>query len=264
LPPPLNPDQAVKVGQGTVSRVFGVMSTLDDPAVKKTKAGINRLAASSYDRDSWITIITRLATRAAAGLNNVSVKDEDNPSPLSGVSLSNSIRESLYIYVLEDFRKRIDVAVSWLSEEWYNDRIQQRAAPEGSHDVPLNYEKWALRLIDGITPYLHAQDKVLTRFLSEIPDMDAAILSRVKTLCRDPTMVTLALNSLLYLVMMRPPVREIALDTVQDIWLEYDEARSMAGKYLTKWRPRFLEEQKQLEAGGGDSSAAAGQAVVAT
>lgn len=266
LPPPpaLEPEQAVKVGQGTVSRVFGVMSTLDDPSTKKTKSGINRLAASSFDRESWITIITRLATRSSAGLDNIQVKDEETSviTP-SGISLSNSIRESLYVYVLEDFRKRIEIAVSWLSEEWYNDRVQEKAASEAGRDVPLHYEKWALRLIEGFIPYLHSQDKVLTRFLSEIPGLNKEILGRVKTLCRDPSTVNLALTSLLYLVMMRPPIRETALDAVQDIWLEYDEARAMAGKYLTKWRPGFMEQQKQL-LGANGASTAGGQAAITT
>lgn len=266
LPPPpaLEPEQAVKVGQGTVSRVFGVMSTLDDPATKKAKSGINRLAASSFDRESWITIITRLATRSSAGLDDIQVKDEETSiiTP-SGVSLSNSIRESLYVYVLEDFRKRIDIAVSWLSEEWYNDRVQEKATSEAGRDVPLHYEKWALRLIEGFIPYLHSQDKVLTRFLSEIPGLNKEILGRVKTLCRDPSTVNLALTSLLYLVMMRPPIRETALDAVQDIWLEYAEARAMAGKYLTKWRPGFMEQQKQL-LGANGASTAGGQAAITT
>ncbi|KAF3016265.1 hypothetical protein E8E14_012874 [Neopestalotiopsis sp. 37M] len=262
-PPPLEPEQAVKVGQGTVTRVFSVMSTLDDPSTKKTKSGINRLAASSFDRESWITIITRLATRASVGLDDIHVKDEEHSvTTTSGVSLNNSIRESLYVYVLEDFRKRIDIAVSWLSEEWYNDRVQQKAASEDGRDVPVHYDKWALRLIEGFIPYLHAQDKVLTRFLSEIPGLNREILGRVKTLCRDPSTVNLALTSLLYLVMMRPPVREIALDAVQDIWLEYDEARAMAGKYLTKWRPAFMEQQKQLQAANGASNGS-GQAAIA-
>ncbi|KAH8675421.1 hypothetical protein BX600DRAFT_546236 [Xylariales sp. PMI_506] len=255
LPPPpaLNPDQAVKAAQGTVSRVFGTINRLSGPP-KKAKIGINRLAASSYDRDSWITIVTRLATRSAAGLNDISVKDEGNSITHTGASLSNTIRESLYTYVLEDFRKRIDVAVSWLSEEWYNDRIQQRTAAAESRDVPLFYDKWALRVLDGFLPYLHAQDKVLTRFLSEIPELNPEILNRVKSICRDPTLVALALTSLLYLVMMRPPVREMALDTVQGIWLEYEEARAMAGKYLMKWRPVFMEQQKQLETAGAGGS----------
>ena len=69
-------------------------------------------------------------------------------------------------------------------------------------------------------PYLDAKDKILTRFLSEIPSVSREVLGRVKTLCRDPAMVNLALTSLLYLVMLKPPVREEALDAVEGIWGE--------------------------------------------
>lgn len=211
-PPPLTPEEAAQIGQGTITRVFGVMQTLDEPA-KKIKSGMNRLAASAYDRDAWITILTRLATRASAGLEEPAgpVKVE---SDAEARSLSNTIRESLYLYILEDFRKRIDIAVAWLCEEWYNDKVQMKLGEE----AVLHYEKWVLKLLDGIVPYLDAKDKVLTRFLSEIPGLSQDVLTRVKGLCRDPAMVNLALTSLLYLVMMRPPVREITLDAVEDIW----------------------------------------------
>ena len=212
-PPPITHEQATQIGQATVSRVFGNVQSLEEPG-KKVKSGMNRLAASSYDRDAWITIITRLATRAAAGL-------EERPEPVKVehahntlVSLNNTIRDSLYLYVLEDFRKRIDIAVAWLCEEWYNDRVSTLSGD----DAVLHYEKWVNKVLDGIVPYLDARDKVLTRFLSEIPDLSTDVLARVKSLCRDPAMVNLALTSLLYLVMMRPPVREIALDAVEDVW----------------------------------------------
>jgi symplekin len=214
LPPPLplTLEEAAQIGQGTVSRVFGVMQTLEEPG-KKPKTGINRLAASAYDRDAWITIITRLATRASAGLEEPSnaVKVE---SDATRVSLSNTIRESLYLYVLEDFRKRIDIAVIWLCEEWYNDKIQMKLGEE----AVLHYEKWVLKILDGIVPYLDARDKILTRFLSEIPGLSVEVLQRVKGLCRDPALVNLSLTSLLYLVMFRPPVRDLALDAVEDVW----------------------------------------------
>jgi symplekin len=211
-PPPMTPEQAAQIGQGTVSRVFEVMQNLEEPG-KKLKSGMNRLAASAYDRDAWITIITRLATRAALGVEEQSelVKVEHPKAP---ISLSSTIRDSLYSYVLEDFRARIDVAVAWLCEEWYNDKIQMRL---GERAV-LHYDKWVIKVLDGIVPYLDARDKVLTRFLSEIPGLGTDVLARVKSLCRDPAMVNLALTSLLYLVMMRPPAREIALDAVEDVW----------------------------------------------
>lgn len=248
LPPPplLDPDTANKVGQITASRVFGPLTVLEEPAPRKQRAGVNRLAASSYDRDAWLTLITRLATRSTAGLegNNGNVKSEELGQPR--VSINNMIREMLYNYILEDWRRRIEIAVAWLCEEWYNDQLTKRS---GLADAPLYYETWALRLVDGFISYLTAQDKVLTRFLAEIPELSRTLLSRLKNLCGDPTTVQLALTTLLYLVMMRPPVREIALDTVAAIWLEYEDARPLAAKYLVKWRPGFIESQRAIEGG---------------
>lgn len=220
-PPPLvDSNLALKVGQVASSRVFGPLSGLDEAILRKHKAGLNRLAASSYDRDSWLTLITRLATRSTAALEDYSsgIKAEEAESALarSHMNLSNTIRELLYNYVLEDWRRRIEVAVAWLCEEWYNDQLTKKSGIE----APLHYEKWATRLIDGIMTYITAQDKVLTRFFAEIPELSRATLGRLKSLCGDPTRVQVALTTLLYLVMMRPPVREIALDTVADIWLE--------------------------------------------
>ncbi|KAI5865159.1 hypothetical protein GGS23DRAFT_412070 [Durotheca rogersii] len=257
-PPTLTAEQASRVGQGSIARVFDTMRTLEDPVVKKPKAGINRLAASSYDRDSWITLITRLGSRTTSGLDDISANGEDAKVALPTVRLSDSTRELLFNYVLEDFRKRIEVAVSWLSEEWYNDKLQKRSVASSPvpRDPPMNYEKWALRLLDGFFPFLHAQDKVLTRFLSELPELNSAMLSRVRALCRDPSLVNLALTSLYYLIMMRPPVRELALDTVQDVWAEYEDSRPMAAKYLQRWRPGFLEAAQQGMVGSEASSGA--------
>ncbi|EFY90839.1 mRNA cleavage and polyadenylation specificity factor complex subunit [Metarhizium acridum CQMa 102] len=238
LPQPaqLTPEMALSAGSGTVAKVVDMMKSLEEPAAKKHKAGFIRLAASSGSKDAWMTILTRLATRASTGLEEISVKGEEDESSRQP-SLGNNIREVIYNYVMEDFRKHIDVAVSWLCEEWYNDKMQARLGG----DYPRNYEKNTLRLINGFLPYLHPQDKVLTRFLSEIPELNRTMLSRVKDMCRDPSVTQLALTSLLYLAMMRPPVKELALDTVQDIWTEFEDARPMASKYLSKYRPGFVE-----------------------
>ncbi|KAK3903771.1 hypothetical protein C8A05DRAFT_32472 [Staphylotrichum tortipilum] len=259
LPPPptINPEVATKLSQAAASRIFGPLSSLkESTALRKPKAGINRLAASSYDRDSWMTLITRLATRSTAGLEDASsgIKAED----VGGASLGDSIREMVYNYILEDWRRRIEVAVAWLCEEWYNDQLTKRS---GS-GAPLHYERCALRLVDGFLDYITAQDKVLTRFLAEIPELSGALLGKLKALCADPTTVQLALTSLLYLVMMRPPVREIALDTVAEIWTEYEDARPLAAKYLVKWRPGFIESQTRPAA--GDAAPANNNMVIAT
>jgi symplekin len=243
LPPPptLDAEVATKLCQTAAARLFWPLSTLKETgAVRKPKAGINRLAASSYDRDSWLTLVTRLATRSTAGLDggeddsgsgsSSGIKSEEGGGALdraaaARASLGDSIREMLFTYILEDWRRRIEIAVAWLCEEWYNDQLTKRnnsnkISGSGGGSGELHYEKCALRLVDGFLSYITAQDKVLTRFLAEIPELSRPLLGKLKGLCADPTTVQLALTSLLYLVMMRPPVREIALDTVAEIWTE--------------------------------------------
>jgi symplekin len=232
-PQPLTEHEVIESGQNTIARVFSVMQTLDDPVSKKSRAGINRLAASTYDREAWVTIVTRLASRAPAGLEEpLSVVKSENGTK-NNVLLADNIREALYFYVLEEFRHRIETAVAWLCEEWYNDQVLEKAGMG-----PVNhYDKWVLRVLDGMLPYLDARDKVLTRFLGEIPRLTAEMLQRVKGLCRDPAMVNLALTSLLYLVIMRPPVREIALDAVEDVWRSCKYISVLAGAYAnTGWQ----------------------------
>jgi symplekin len=213
-PPPLTLLQATEVGQGTVLRVFGVMQTLEEK-IKKTKGGLNRLAASAFDRDAWITILTRLATRTLTGLENTDEAVKPEPSDIEQESLANMIRESLRRYIIEDFRKRIDVAIAWLCEEWYNDKVQIKV----SESAVLHYEKWVLKVMDGMVPYLDASDKnVLIRFVSEIPGLSPGVLERLKGLCRNPATVTIALMSLLFLHMQKPPARHMVLTAVEDIW----------------------------------------------
>ncbi|KAK4988141.1 hypothetical protein LTR50_004163 [Elasticomyces elasticus] len=202
-PPPLSEEEIEEYSKTAVQRVFGTLTVLDErTAAKPHRLGLNRLAASNYDRDGWLTVLTRLATRASAGLDNSVVKSERGSRALPcRSSLSDRIRDALYLYVIADFRRRIDVAISWLSEEWFNDRIQLKQAEidgTGGTKPPVQtYEKWVLKVMDGIlVPYLDAKDKVLIRFLSEIPGVNTDILLRVKKLARDPERVGLAVTAL--------------------------------------------------------------------
>ena len=206
-PPPLTAEDTMQIGKGIISRVFSMMNVLEDsPLAKKPRLGWNRLAGSSYDKEAWITVITRLATRATAGLDDDTSGDEDAKgvvkNQVAGSSLSDGIRETLWKFIIEDFRSRIPVAIAWLNEEWYNDRIQQQNSGHQKKGVTLpkpkqHYEKCMLKVLDGIVPYLDAKDKHLIRFLSEIPEVNPDVLSRVKELAKDPERVQLAVNSLL-------------------------------------------------------------------
>ncbi|OCK80984.1 hypothetical protein K432DRAFT_381741 [Lepidopterella palustris CBS 459.81] len=262
--PPLSEQEIEDYGGGTVRRVFGVMSALDDPTsrAKAPKPGFNRLAASNYDRDAWVILISRLATRAATGLGDPMEKVDSEYKTLGRrgtFSVGNTIRDALYMYIMQDWRKRIDVATSWLSEEWYNDRIQLEAARaeaedtnSDSNDLPtptLHYHKWVLKLLDAILPYLESNDKIMIRFLSEIPDVDGDILQRVKRIAEDPERVGLTVNILHYLILFRPPVRDLCIDALEDLWRNYDGTKTATSKLLKKWRPEVLEQHQETPNG---------------
>lgn len=258
--PPLSEQEVQKYGDDTVRRLFGTLSGVDENLSKSklTKPGFNRLAASSYDRDSWLTILTRLATRSAFGLegpyNGVKL-EHSSVSKTGHISLADKIREGLFNYIMYDWRKRIDVATNWLCEEWYNDRIQLEAARDRARDatngdaanIPEptpHYKKWALRIMDAIVPYVENTDKGLIRFLSEIPEIDRDILQRVKHIADDPDRVHLTVLILQYLLMFRPPARELCIDLLEDLWKNNNEAKPFTKKLLAKWRPEALETEE--------------------
>ena len=208
-PPPLTKIESEEIGRGTIGRVFGMMNVLDEPsAAKRRKPGLNRLAGSNYDREAWITFITRLATRASGDLYDEDEQLKD-PSALVNAqngksNLSDTIRENLWSYVVEDFRLRIHIAIAWLNEEWFNDKMQEQAysnrkGKDSKASSPkAKYEMWVLKVLDGIMPYLDAKDKLLLRFLSEIPVVSELVLERVKSLARDPERVDLAVRAIQY------------------------------------------------------------------
>jgi symplekin len=250
-PPPLSEEEAGEIGRSAVARVFGMLNASEaSPAPAKgqsqQKLGFARLAGSTFDRDAWSVLLARLATRAPAGLANDPQAKGDSVVRRQ-TTIADSIRETLYRYILEDFRARINIAIIWLNEEWYNDRMQMKSAAdqrgesepdqESEPIVSLNYDTWVTRLLDGFLAYLDGRDiKVLVRFLSEVPEITIAITQRVASLAKDPERVNLCVQSLMYvtfphahrlvltnflpryLIMFRPPAREMCLNTVEDVY----------------------------------------------
>lgn len=262
-PPPLTEDEAGDVGRSAVARVFSMINVAETaPSTgqpKNQQPGFSRLAGSTFDRDAWVVLLTRLATRAPAGLET-SDKVSKGDSKITSrrqTTISDSIRETLYRYILEDFRGRLNIGINWLNEEWYNDRVQMKAAAaqrdEGEDSEPavtLHYDTWVLRLLDGFLPYLDSRDiKVLVRFLSEVPEITPPITLRVASLAKDPERVNLCVQALMYLVMFRPPAREMCLNTLEDVYQTYEESRPAAGKVLSKWRPEAIQPAEPVANG---------------
>ena len=294
LPPPpaISQEEAREIARTTLDRVFGMAIAADDSSsIKRRLTGMNRLAGSNYDRDAWIVLVTRLATRGSAGLtieeegsSSVSrdiVKPDKHPT-----DLSDTIRENLWKYIMDDFRLRMPIAIAWLNEEWFNDKMQQKAyesrqkEDEKQRPPKQYYESWTQRILDSVLPFIDAKDKLLIRFLSEIPAVSEQVLERVKSLARDPERVDLAVKALQYvlvlpqclqsasltylaryLIIFKPPARDLCIDALEDLWrnckftpterrnlvhghvadkYQDDDARAPTAKLLTRWRPHVL------------------------
>jgi symplekin len=215
----------------------------------EVEKGFNRLAASSlrgHDREGWLTLLTRLATRSSFRPETVSGATPEYNGSITrkddrAFDISNGIRQALMNYIMENFRARIDVAIMWLSEEWYSERVAQ------SNDNSLTtYWHWTIRLFDAMTTYFDIRDgKILIRFLSEVPAINRDMLRLTKKIAEDPDRVQLTVNALLYLIMFRPPVREAAIDTVAELWQENQDAKPAAAKILARYRPAVVENAKQ-------------------
>ena len=181
LPPPpaLVAAQAQVASLEAMDRMFSVIDSFEKTNLiaRKTKLGVNRLAASTWDREGWIAMLIRLATRGGAG--NSAGAEGSTP-------LADAVREKLYKYVITEFRSRMDVAVAWLNEEWYSGKVAGGDA----------YKIWMMKVMDGIFPYLEAKDRLFMRMLSEVPEIPRELMDRIKTLCLDPDRMNLGISML--------------------------------------------------------------------
>lgn len=264
--PPLNDQEKGEYSEIARKRLFDSLEVFDAQAKQakakkpEEKSGFNRLVGGAQDREGWITLVTRLITRPSFDLEDgqPKIKQENDDRTIAkkgqgqDAALPDKLRAALHNYIMKDWRKRLDVAIAWLSEEWYADKLrakersQHRAdfSDDGNEDDLPNYLPLALTLLDAFHPLLDIKEhRYLIRFLSELPHLTPAMLQRIATIAEDPERVVLAVNTLMYLCSFRPPVRENVLDIAGEMWRGNKDARASIGeKVLKRWRPGVLEE----------------------
>ncbi|TGZ80924.1 hypothetical protein EX30DRAFT_341248 [Ascodesmis nigricans] len=238
LPPPqpIPPEQLRQAAIDSIDRMFSIIENFEKISLinRKSKLGVNRLAASNWDREGWTSMIVRLPTRGIYA-DTQPFKTEDGEDKFS---LADLIRERLFKYVTADFRGCMDIAVAWLNEEWYNDKVQAQTE-EGKNREP-QCEKWTMKVMDAIFPFLEAKDRLFMRMVAEIPEIPKGLLEKIKLLCLDPDRTHLGLNTFHYLASLRPPVREQCMDYLEDLYKTQPDLRKQIMKMLQKWRPTAL------------------------
>ncbi len=164
-------------------------------------------------------------------------------------NLGNHCRERVFSFVTNQFKDRIELTIGWLTEEWFSEKLRRKDDGEekkGTDSIQSIYVKWATRVLDAVLPFFEVRDRVLLRFLSELPEIESEILFRVKEVCLDPDRQRLGFLALQFLIMLRPPVRAACLDIVEELSSDV-ETKSAADKLLQKWRPGAVKEEKAIK-----------------
>ncbi|KAG4306212.1 hypothetical protein PORY_000200 [Pneumocystis oryctolagi] len=183
-PQPFTPLLLTKQFHAVIDRLF--LNVFKDTTPDDTKhtriLNLENLKTNKWNKQSWIRLISRLCTR---GL--ITSKETDEKNNKDQISFSHFVRNKLLEYVLSYFKERIQFAVTWLSEEWYNDRLMLRKSKEerSTWEGP-QYEKWTLMVLDGVLPFVEGTNKAFLRFLSDLPELSVACIHRLRILCLDP------------------------------------------------------------------------------
>ncbi|KAI7009068.1 hypothetical protein KC355_g6699, partial [Hortaea werneckii] len=201
-PPPLSEEERREYEVVAQERIFSQLVKLDGVKSNRSAAtgnlvpGLVRvLSVGGQDREGWVGLITRLATRATFGLGNDEEEgevdgdengmvkseedgtgqreEEDDEGSLKAVTgkegkelkrrnqspspfhLADRIRAALRDYVTSGFRQRIDVGIAWLNEEWYADRLALSHRQSKHDNTSTNDENTTTTTTRSSTPPLH-------------------------------------------------------------------------------------------------------------
>lgn len=206
---------------------------------------LTKVVFNTWREDSWLVLLTRLATR---GMHTIDSKSKDSVDYKNNEQLSDIIRKALFDYFLGNIHERIDLVIEWLNEEWYNekvfneqvlkDEITEKITEKYQKDPLLvtdldqsirdevdkteietpTYNKWAQQVLDAMIPFLEPTDrKVFLRLLSDLPSLNKEMIDGTKSLCADPARSKLGFLALQFLIMYRPPAKKACLDVLREL-----------------------------------------------
>jgi len=205
VPEPLSSQAIQTEFHASIDRILSSIRTMDKSVshragVANKTVSLETMAITEWDKDIWMILLSRLSAR---GLHAP-------PSPDAEHSLLvNALRERLFEYIMINFREHMDLTIYWLTEEWYTDRLTGATA----------YIKWSTRIFDNILPFIEAKDtRIFLRFLGDLPLFPTSHVQKLKILCLDPERQKLGFAAIKYLLLLRPPTREAAIDLCDELW----------------------------------------------
>jgi hypothetical protein len=223
----LGPEDLEKQIRLSARNVFEMESNFAIPTSLMAKS--SQLIQKSNDnlvlsRFRWMLIAIRLATRSSS--NTIIVKDE------------------IMKFIAKDFVSRMEIALFWLHEEFFNDQKMDTAHTDQIVDEILD------NMRDGSldAPGLDPTDRTFTRFLVEIPKFTPKAMERVIEYCVDPSRMQLGIATLRDLIVFRPALK----DTCLNLLLEYShsldkQTRTSAIECLLMFIPTHIITDEIIE-----------------
>ncbi|KAF9089440.1 hypothetical protein BGX29_012050 [Mortierella sp. GBA35] len=191
------------------------------------KESANDYAAKVVTKADWMSIVSRLLTRAfPRNSDEIKATGEQN------------MKEKMVDYICQDFKQRRELALTWLHEEWYYDGMCRRQSDDDMDDREPQYLWCLYKILDGITSGTDydAKDRGLTRFLLEVPELPDGAVDMIQKYCDDPLRAQQGIICLRDIVNLRPPSRARALELLLSYTTHPEKLqRSMAIVMAKKW-----------------------------
>ena len=118
LPPPKALSfQEKKDHISIIIKNFFKLASVGDKGNEQDENALTKVAISAWKKDSWVILLTRLATR---GMRHT---DSESDDANANDSMADMIRTAIFDYFLDNIHARIDLIIEWLNEEWYSEKV---------------------------------------------------------------------------------------------------------------------------------------------
>ncbi|KAI5992594.1 Symplekin tight junction protein C terminal-domain-containing protein [Pisolithus orientalis] len=236
LPSPkdLSADERVALMRSATTRIW---DSAED--IRRTTS----MCSSQTSSDMWMVLIVPVTTRAVI-LPGASESPKDDAESSDATDTTNGV--TLCEYIMNDFPSRLHLAITWMNEEWHNDRIRSAADP----DCRPNYQSWLNQIISTYQTVLEgnadekpdSKDKAFSRFSLDLPDVPSDIWDILRDLSVNDAR---GLRDAPRLVLERPLLRAEALHALLDLTTHPDSVARRATINMVR-RNDCLKKAKAL------------------
>lgn len=225
--------------QQSMSRIWDTSRELVPASDVASRTHQPSQGASS--RDLWMLLLVRMITRAdpeeehaEKGGDGETEDERPESMEVDTTSRRERIRQTLFEYIVSNFPARERLAVTWMNEEWYNDKIKGAKYPDWYPAYPL----WVQKLVTAYEPMIDTKDRTFSRFLLDIPLVPPETLKLLRDLCVEPDRMQVGFTTLREFVIQRVPLRQQAMKILLDLTTHQDKVtRGAAIITVKRWVP---------------------------